>query len=76
MDVGQLEARIAELEIKIREFVPALRVAADDQTHGCTHGCTGACPEGTSGCTYDCTHGCTHGCTAASCIPRVEERKQ
>lgn len=63
MSLEKLEARILDLEIKIKELVPgALRT--EGRTNGCTHGCTGACPDPTGDCTYGCTHGCTQGCTA------------
>jgi hypothetical protein len=62
VSLEKLEARIRDLEVRIKALAPGL-VPVDGQTHGCTHGCTGACPDPTGDCTYGCTYGCTQGCT-------------
>lgn len=72
----ELEARIADLEVKFREFIFGGREIADDRTNGCTHGCTGGCPDPTGDCTYGCTYNCTHGCTASGCAPLFERPKE
>jgi len=69
-DLSDLDARIAELEVKFQEFrlSRTARVADDVATNGCTNGCTGGtCPD-TNGCTNDCTHNCTNGCTGGGCL--------
>lgn len=52
---GILEARIRELELRLRRFrIPfGTPAQADPETNGCTYGCT---------------HGCTNGCTAPGCV--------
>ena len=62
MDLEELESRIRELEVRVRELVPAPG-RATRRTDGCTYGCTGDCPDPTGDCTYGCTFGCTLGCT-------------
>jgi hypothetical protein len=64
-DITKLEARIAELEVRIRELIPRRGADEEGTTHGCTHGCTGDCPDPTGDCTYGCTDGCTNGCTGS-----------
>lgn len=63
VDIDQLEARIRDLEARVRELVPGRMPADEGTTHGCTHGCTGSCPDPTGNCTYGCTDACTNGCT-------------
>jgi hypothetical protein len=63
-NLGDLEARIRELETQFRGILkPSVAAfSAGD----CTNGCTDAC-----------TRGCTNGCTGGSClvdIPDFQER--
>lgn len=73
MDANALEARIAELEARFREFLSHPIRAEDGQTHGCTYGCSAACPD-SGDCTYGCTYGCTQGCTAGCGAAQVLDR--
>jgi len=71
--IRDIDARIAELEIRIRRISSGLGRAAEGTTHGCTNGCTGACPDPTDNCTYGCTNGCTNGCTEGCGIKTMIE---
>lgn len=75
MDINDLDAKIAELEVQFREFKLAWRLTQEGQTHGCTNGCTGDCPDPTGNCTYGCTNGCTNGCTDAGCADAFRIRR-
>jgi hypothetical protein len=57
--IEDLEARIAELETRVRAVGGAgnLARAAAFSEGSCTNGCTGGCTDG-------CTGGCTGGCVA------------
>jgi hypothetical protein len=55
LDLEDLESRIEELNVRIRELItgPSSAPQGDAETNGCTYGCT---------------HACTNGCTGRSCL--------